>query len=266
MCIRDSTGHFRNAAIDVYLDTSDLPLHDPLPRSIEIRTETYYTDSESGNMIDPKVGTPAHGWRKLGLISDCGGSTPRGLIFSLFQGGEGLAIAAALEDPHYPMEELVLHLANLRGGHRFELDTVVGGDRLLESIGSERLATASRQAYGSLDYDGYLQFGLPPGYGEGAAEVIAVMLNGHLGQLLGKSAQLKFGSGDVERCYVEWLSLLRHIEHAPNLENKRWKELKAAAFKELKRHDRRSPLAAMPDLPASILQKHPQNSINYKML
>mgnify|MGYP001161398165 FL=1 len=260
------TGHFRNAAINVYLDTNDLALHEPVTRSVEIESETYYTDSESGNMIDPKVGTPAHGWRKLGLISDRGGPTARGLIFSLFQGGEGLTIAAALEDPHYPMEELVLHLANLRGGHRFELDTVVGGDSLLESIGSERLATASRQTYGSVDYEGYLQFGLPPGYGESAAEVIDLMLNGQLGQLLGKSAQLKFGSGDIERCYVEWLSLLRHIQHAPNLENERWNELKVAASKELKRHDRRNPLATMPDLPASVLQKHPQNSINYKML
>ena len=102
--------------------------------------------------------------------------------------------------------------------------------------------------------------------GEGAAEVISLMLDGRLYRLLGKSAQLEFGSGDVERCYVEWLSLLRHIRHAPDLDSERWLELKAAATGELKRRDRRSPLVTMPDLPASVLQKRPQNSVFYKTL
>ena len=92
------------------------------------------------------------------------------------------------------------------------------------------------------------------------------MLEGRLYRLLGKSAQPEFGSGDVERCYVEWLSLLRHIRHAPDLDNDRWHELKAAATRELKRRDRSSPLATMPDLPASVLQKSPQNSVFYKAL
>jgi len=93
------------------------------------------------------------------------------------------------------------------------------------------------------------------------------MLDGKLYQLLGKSGQLEFGSGDVERCYVEWLSLLRHIRHAPILDDERWIELKAAAEEEeLKRRDRCSPLATMPDLPATVLQKKPQNSIFYKAL
>ena len=164
------------------------------------------------------------------------------------------------------MDELVLHLANLRGGHRFELDTVPEAERLLDSVGSERLAAACRQAYGPVDFEGYLRLGLPPGYGEGAAEVISLMLDGRLYRLLGKSAQLEFGSGDVERCYVEWLSLLRHIRHAPDLDSERWLELKAAATGELKRRDRRSPLVTMPDLPASVLQKRPQNSVFYKTL
>ncbi len=260
------TGNFRNAPVDVYLDSGNQPLHEPRRQSAEIESETHYTDNESGDTINPSAGTPAHGLRKLGLISDDGTPSPRGLLFSLFQGGEGLAVAAALEDPHYPVDELVLHLANLRGGHRFELDTVPEAEKLLDSVGSERLATACRQAYGPVDFEGYLRLGLPPGYGEGAAEVISLMLEGRLSRLLGKGAQPEFGSGDVERCYVEWLSLLRHIRHAPDLDNDRWHELKAAATRELKRRDRSSPLATMPDLPASVLQKRPQNSVFYKTL
>ena len=50
------------------------------------------------------------------------------------------------------------------------------------------------------------------------------------------------------------------------VENERWRELKEAATEELKRRDRRSPLASLPELPASILQKPPQHSISYRAL
>ena len=42
--------------------------------------------------------TAVYAWRKLGLIEEDGTPTRRGVIFSCFKGGEGLAIAAALED------------------------------------------------------------------------------------------------------------------------------------------------------------------------
>ena len=41
---------------------------------------------------------------------------------SFFTGGDGLALAAAMEDDQYPIEELVYDLANLRGGFRFHGD------------------------------------------------------------------------------------------------------------------------------------------------
>ena len=42
--------------------------------------------------------------------------------------------------------------------------------------------------------------------------------------------------GDISRAYVEWLSLLRHITHAPDHPWRRWRELKEAAKQTLKHH------------------------------
>jgi hypothetical protein len=60
--------------------------------------------------------TPSFAWRKLGLIEPNGAPTRRGIIFSFFHHGEGLAVAAALEDENYAIEDLVFDLANLRAG------------------------------------------------------------------------------------------------------------------------------------------------------
>jgi hypothetical protein len=257
------TGHFRSVPIETYLDSLDRAIHEPEIRSVEIDSETHYTDEDSGEIREAAAGTAAHAWRSLRLIDDEGKPTARGVLFSLFQGGEGLAVAAALEDPNYPVDEMILHLANLRAGHRFELDSVPGADTIVDSIGSERLAAACRQAYGPVDHEGYQRLGLPVHYGEGAAEVIALMLEGSLHKLMAFSSHLEFGPGDVERAFIEWLSLLRHIHHAPDLEDDRWRELKQAASLELKRRDRRSPLANLPELPATVLQKPPQHGIRY---
>ena len=67
-------------------------------------------------------------------------------------------IAAALENVSYPAEDIVQHLANLRGGARFS-DFADGP--------SLRLAACAREAYGHLDHEGYLEGGLCPGFGEG---------------------------------------------------------------------------------------------------
>lgn len=260
------TGHFRDAEVAVYLDSSDVPLCRPETRLFEIEATTHFTDEQSGEVIETAPGTAAHAWRKLRLIDEAGIPTKRGVLFSLFQGGEGLAIAAALEDPHYPVDEIILHLANLRAGHRFELDSVPGADRLVESVGSERLAAACRQAHGAVDYEGYLRLGLPVQYGEGAAEVLSLMFEGKLFRLLSQSTQLEFGAGDVERAFVEWLSLLRHITYAPEGGDERWRELKDAASRELSKRDRRSPLTSLPELPASVLQKPPRHGIPFRSL
>lgn len=260
------TGHFREVQIPSYLDSVGRNLHAPELRTVEIEAETHYNAEETGESFQPSPGTPAHAWRKLHLIDEQGSPTLRGKLMSLFQGGEGLAVTAALEDPHYPIEEAVVHLANLRAGNRFDLDSVPRAEALVDSIGSERLAAACRQAYGPVDYEGYLHLGLPVQYGENAAELIAMMLEGKLHHLFAKTSEISFGSGDVERAYVEWLSLLRHIRFAPDLDFPRWLEMKEQATVVLARRDRRSPLLSHPDLPASVLQKTPRHGISYSAL
>ena len=59
--------------------------------------------------------TPAFAWRQLGLIDESGRPTRRGILFSFFNHGEGLAIAAALEHPDYPVEDLVFDLGKSPG-------------------------------------------------------------------------------------------------------------------------------------------------------
>jgi len=256
----------RGALLKVYRDEAGRALRDPPYRTVELAAETHFSDAASGDSFELVPGSPAHTWRRLGLIEEDGRPTARGTIFSLFQGGEGLAVAAALEDTHYPVEELVVHLANLRAGHRFDLDTIPGIEALVSSSGSERLAAACRRAYGPVDFEAYLSLGLPPQYGEGAAEVIGLYLEGKLGLLTSRATLIDFGPGDVERALVEWLSFLRHLRNAPDLASPRWMELKAAARAELARHGRRAPLADLPELPVTVLQRPARHGISYSSL
>ncbi|MDQ2867610.1 MAG: DEAD/DEAH box helicase [Verrucomicrobiota bacterium] len=164
--------------------------------------------------------TPAFAWRALGLIAADGTPTARGIIFSFFQAGEGLAIAAALEEEKYPIEDLVFDLANLRAGPRFAgEDAPMGG----------RLGILCQRVYQRADYPGYLAMGTPPQYGAGAAEVMCELV-------ANPSARHRFASetlrhGDIERALMEWRSLLRHIVAAPDFPLARWQQLKVAAAK-----------------------------------
>lgn len=162
--------------------------------------------------------TPAFAWRDLGLVLVDGTPTRRGLVFSWFQAGEGLAVAAALEDDKYPIADLVFDLANIRAGPRFAgEDAVCGG----------RLGIQCQRVFGRADYPGYLEMGVPAHYGSGASEVIReIVVNpGTRYKLTTDSLR----AGDIERALMEWRSLLRHIVGAPDLEWNRWRELKAAS-------------------------------------
>ena len=189
--------------------------------------------------------TAAHAWRTLGLIEENGVPTLRGEVFSCFKGGEGLAIAAALEDESYPINELCLHLANLRGGSQFH-DS--------EACGSERLASACLDAYGAANYEGYLNAGLPPGYGEGTAEIIDHWLHP---SPRGHKAAEHIGEGDIERAFTEWLSLLRQIVHAPEIDWDRWERLRAVCRAELTDMEKLLPSRELPEVPAIQLAHQP---------
>lgn len=157
-------------------------------------------------------------WRRLHLVDAQGVPTWRGRVVSFFSQGDGLAIAAALEDENYPLDELIYDLANLDAGFRF-----CGEDNRWAG----RLALACHESFGLQTINGYLENGLPPKYGSGAEAVVASVhknpLNKH-----GWITDL-VGPGDIDRVIIEWRSLLRQIAHAPHLDWPRWRALQALA-------------------------------------
>lgn len=162
--------------------------------------------------------SPAYAWRQLGLVAEDGTPTRRGTLFSFFQAGEGLAIAAALEDENYSIDDLVFDLANIRAGPRFAgEDAPLGG----------RLGILCQRIYGRADYPGYIEMGVPVHYGSGASEVIRELVANPSARYRMTNESLR--SGDIERALMEWRSLLRHIVGAPPLEWDRWRLLQAAA-------------------------------------
>jgi superfamily II DNA/RNA helicase len=158
-------------------------------------------------------------WRQFGLIEPGGAPTRRGQIVSFFTGGDGLAMAAAIEDEKYPIEDLVYDIANLRGGYRFH-----GEDDRMEG----RLAWVCRNTYGMHSVTGYLDHGAPAEYGYGADSVVA--------DIHQQPSRKQFWiqkvaeEGDIDRVIIEWLSLLRRVTHSPTLEDcPRWSALQERA-------------------------------------
>jgi hypothetical protein len=140
------------------------------------------------------------------------------MIFSFFHGGEGLAVAVALEDETYPIDDLVFDLANIRAGPRF------AGE---EALFGGRLGILCQRIYGRADHPGYLEMGVPLQYGSGASEVIRELVTNPAARYRLTNESLRHG--DIERALMEWRSLLRHIVGAPDLEWVRWIALKEAA-------------------------------------
>jgi hypothetical protein len=157
-------------------------------------------------------------WRRLGLIDSAGVPTRRGKVASFFSQGDGLAIAAALEEDSYPINELIYDLANLDASFRFSSE---------ESRWAGRLAMACQNAYGPQTIPGYLEGGVPPKYGAGADLVVAAVhkdpssKHGWVNEIL--------GAGDIDRVIIEWRSTLRQIAHAPDVDWPRWRQLQQAA-------------------------------------
>ena len=150
-----------------------------------------------------------------------------------------MAIAAALEDDGYHVDELIPHLANLRAGVKFDLPL---------ACGSEKLGSICRNTYGFINHQGYLESGLPLDYGEGAAELLDTLL--HPEKTESREMHHDIAEGDISRAYVEWLSLLRHITHAPAHPWKRWTDLQEETKRVLKRHDKTMRHLFYLDLPA----------------
>ncbi|MHC1769520.1 MAG: DEAD/DEAH box helicase [Verrucomicrobiia bacterium] len=157
-------------------------------------------------------------WRRLKLVDAAGVPTRRGRVVSFFAQGDGLAIAAGLEDETFAIGDMVYELANLDAGFRF------CGD---ENRWAGRLAMACQAAYGLLSVPGYLENGLPPKYGAGAEQIVASVHKNPLNKQKWISGLL--GAGDIDRIIIEWRSLLRRIVHSPDLDWTRWRELQQSA-------------------------------------
>ena len=137
-------------------------------------------------------------WRRLGLVDAAGVPTLRGRVVSFFSQGDGLAIAAALEDETYPLDELIYDLANLDAGFRF------AGEDINRWGG--RLGIVCHEKYGLQSIPGYLENGVPPKYGAGAEQIVASVHKNPLAKQVWITDLL--GPGDIDRVIIEWRSLL----------------------------------------------------------
>jgi hypothetical protein len=165
-------------------------------------------------------------WRRLGLVDGTGMPSRRGRIVSFFHSGDGLAVAAALEDESLPIDELAYELANLHAGFRF-----AKGDARWDG----RIAMACQRTFGTQTFTGYLDNGVPPEYGAGAEEIAADVHKDPLGKNGWVTEFL--GIGDIDRMIIEWRSVLRQVAHAPDLEWPRWQKLKERAREILRETD-----------------------------
>jgi superfamily II DNA/RNA helicase len=189
-------------------------------------------------------------WRRLGLVDAAGVPTLRGRVVSFFSQGDGLAIAAALEDETYPLDELVYDLADLDAGFRF------AGEDINRWGG--RLGTVCHEKFGLQSIPGYLENGVPPKYGAGAEQIVAAVHKNPLTKQDWTTDLL--GPGDIDRVIIEWRSLLRQIAHAPDLDWLRWRALQALAKTIL--NETESP--TLTDLPP--LEYHQTRRVDHRLV
>lgn len=188
-------------------------------------------------------------WRRLGLVDIAGNPTRRGRVVSFFSQGDGLAIAAGLEDETYPLDDMIYDLANLDAGFRFAGDDNRWGGRLSE---------ACRRIYGNQSIPGYLENGLPPKYGSGAERVVAGVHKNPLSKHEWVTDLL--GPGDIDRIIIEWRSLLRRVTHAPELDWDRWNQFQKLAAGML--NETQSP--TLTELPP--LEYHQTRRIDHRLI
>jgi hypothetical protein len=188
-------------------------------------------------------------WRRLGLVDTTGAPTRRGQIVSFFSQGDGLAIAAGLEEETYPLAELIYDVANLDASFRF------CGE---ENRWGGRLTLACQRFLGLLSVPGYLENGVPPKYGAGAEQVVASIHKNPANKQAWINELL--GVGDIDRVIIEWRSLLRQIAHAPALDWDRWSAFQRLAKETL--HETESP--TLIDLPP--LEYHQTRRLDHRLV
>jgi len=233
---------YREALTTAQVDAMGRGLLNPPQRTVEHAADLHYPAGPDGDPTH-KTRTIADIWYSLKLIDAHGAPTRRGIIFSYFNYGEGLAIAAALEDESYALEDLIPDLANLRAGHRFGVHEAASG----------RMGAVCRAAYGLVTHHGYLARGLPGTYGEGAAEIL---FQPEAREAIRRSGERELRTGDIERARLEWRSLVRHIAHCPRINWTRWIELQERARQLEAGFPREASLESLPPLTAKQQQRH----------
>jgi hypothetical protein len=144
-------------------------------------------------------------WQRLGVLDRSLRLTARGEIVSGFLGAEGLALAAALENRRYPLDDLIFDAANLFAGERF-----CGTN----APGLGRLAAECTRAYRRLTIEGWLHEGVPVNYGSGASEAVRALMADHAPRREVLDEIETAGRGDLDRLLTEWRSLLRQATAA----------------------------------------------------
>jgi superfamily II DNA/RNA helicase len=227
---------YENAQVLGWKDSRGRFLLNPTLRKTSRAFDSPFQEGDYSGEGDLAASSPVEAWYMLGLIDEEARPTNRGRIFSQFSRGEGLAVAVALEDETYPVDELIYDLANLRAGHRFRS----------WARSESRLSVLCRQAYGFRDCPGYLRAGLPLEYGEGGVDFIRERA---LIQGATQEEGEDLGAGDVERLMIEWNSLLDLIVHGGRLNNSRWSDLQKLARKLGGGQDPAEELPKLPELP-----------------
>jgi hypothetical protein len=203
-------------------------------------------------------------WQRTGVLDRSLRLTVRGEIVSFFLGPEGLALAAALEDRRYPLDDLLFDAANLFAGDRF-----AGTNP--RRIG--RLAEACIRAYRRITVEGWLHEGVPIQYGSGASESVrSLVAEGARAREVLDEVETA-GRGDIDRLLTEWRSLLRQVATAGPLVGdgapmtgrdhfiaERWDEFRTLARHWLKE----SRMDSLPDLPP--LTADQRRVINHSVL
>lgn len=225
---------YSEAQIHAYKDLSGKALLNPKERTREILGSGESRQKGASRFNSNQ--SIAEQWFHLGLIDRAANPTRRGILFSFFNQGEGLAVAAALEAAHYDIEELLYDLANIRAGHRFNA----------LALAARPLTSFCQECYGSIHIPGYLRRGLPEDYGEGASEVLYNIE--HRSSQASQYLDDELSRGDIERAQLEWRSLRTHIAHAPDYDWGRWMELKQACRTSIEKEQRRLPFENLPPL------------------
>jgi hypothetical protein len=231
---------YRHAEIFAQIDGKGNGLINPPEREVvHVADLEIPAESKKDSTV---ASTAADAWFQLGLIDAHSAPTRRGILFSFFNYGEGLAIAAALEDPSYPLEEIIVHIANIRAGHRFSE----------HELSSGRLGMTCRSTFRETSFNGYLYKGAPTTYGDGAAEILQMGRKAITNKFLNEELRM----GDIERARLEWHSLLRHIAQAPDLNWDRWLNLKKLAKDRVENLPKPLSVDDLPKLTLNQQQRH----------